>query len=157
DTKAWGGDIIVARKVLTGFGGAGIVLHDPGTDLSNDNSPLYVRYKKKKHEYLVHVLNGQVIDCTWKRKRADFEGEHNTKIRNLAGGWVYCRDEIEIPQDLYEQAIKAVNALGLDFGAVDIIWNKKENKSYVLEVNTAPGLTGTTLQRYSEAFAKEIH
>ena len=47
-------------------------------------------------------------------------------------------------------------AIDLQFGAVDIIWNEKENKCYVLEINTAPGLVGTTLTKYTEAFTKEI-
>ena len=51
-------------------------------------------------------------------------------------------------------AVNAVKALGLDFGAVDIIYNEKENQYYVLEVNTAPGLEGTTLIKYAERFSK---
>ncbi|MNY63636.1 hypothetical protein D3C86_2006230 [compost metagenome] len=46
----------------------------------------------------------------------------------------------------------AVNAIGLTFGAVDVIWNEYRHQAYVLEVNTAPGLTGTTLEKYAEAF-----
>jgi len=53
-------------------------------------------------------------------------------------------------------ALAAVSALGLDFGAVDIIYNEHENQYYVLEVNTAPGLEGTTVEKYAEAFAKEF-
>ena len=47
-------------------------------------------------------------------------------------------------------------AVGLKIGAVDIIWNELENKCYVLEINTAPGLEGTTLVKYTEAILKEI-
>jgi D-alanine-D-alanine ligase-like ATP-grasp enzyme len=50
------------------------------------------------------------------------------------------------------EAIKAVNCLGLYFGAADVIWNDKEQRAYVLEVNTAPGLEGTTLENYANAF-----
>ncbi|MNY81884.1 hypothetical protein D3C86_2236870 [compost metagenome] len=49
----------------------------------------------------------------------------------------------------------AVNALGLDFGAADVIWNDHRKQAFVLEVNTAPGLTGTTLEKYAKAL-KEI-
>jgi D-alanine-D-alanine ligase-like ATP-grasp enzyme len=46
----------------------------------------------------------------------------------------------------------AVNHLGLDFGAVDMIYNAKRNTYYVLEVNTACGLAGETLNKYVEVF-----
>ena len=46
-------------------------------------------------------------------------------------------DEQELKPVLVE-AIKAVSALGLDFGGVDVMF--KDNVAYVLEVNTAPTL-----------------
>jgi len=113
-------------------------------------APLYVLYKKKRSEYRVHVFNGQVIDVSEKRKRRGIDRDDGY-IRNLANGWVFCRDGIVEPADLRDLAIRAVQALGLNFGACDIIWNERENKCYVLEVNTAPGLEGTTLQRYVDA------
>jgi glutathione synthase/RimK-type ligase-like ATP-grasp enzyme len=55
-------------------------------------------------------------------------------------------------------AIAAVNALGLDFGAVDIGWNNSNESQPVciLEVNTAMGMKegSTTVQKYSEAFKR---
>jgi glutathione synthase/RimK-type ligase-like ATP-grasp enzyme len=52
--------------------------------------------------------------------------------------------------------LAAVSALGLDFGAVDIIWNEREDKCYVLEVNTAPGLQGSTLENYANAIMEVL-
>lgn len=152
----------LARKTLTGFGGEGIEEIMGGTEYGPEGrafpqAPLYVQYKKKKKEFRVHVFKGEVIDITQKKKRKDFEGEVNTKIRNYANGWVYCREDIIEPEDLRAQAVLAVHTLGLDFGAVDIIWNEKENKSYVLECNTAPGLEGTTIEAYKNAILKEIN
>jgi glutathione synthase/RimK-type ligase-like ATP-grasp enzyme len=46
----------------------------------------------------------------------------------------------------------AVAALGLDFGGVDVIWNERRQMAYVLEVNTACGLEGQTVNDYAEAF-----
>lgn len=149
---------IVARHTLTGFGGDGIVLYTEDDDQFDEArfAKLYVQYKKKKKEFRVHVFKGEIIDVTQKKKRKDFEGEVNTKIRNYGNGWVYCREDIVEPNDLREQAIRAVQSLGLDFGAVDAIYNEKENKSYVLEVNTAPGLEGTTIEAYKNAILKSI-
>jgi len=42
----------------------------------------------------------------------------------------------------------------LDFGAVDVVFNSKEKLAYVLEINTAPGLTGSTLDGYVERLRK---
>jgi len=148
----WGEDV-VCRKLLTGHSGQGIVL---GTVVP---APLYVKYKKKRHEYRVHFVKvGQkleVIDVTQKKKRKGFENV-DTKIRNHKNGWVYAREDIVEPADLRTQALNAAFASDLDFGAVDLIWNEKEDKSYVLEVNTAPGLVGTTLDAYVNAFVKDI-
>jgi D-alanine-D-alanine ligase-like ATP-grasp enzyme len=44
----------------------------------------------------------------------------------------------------------------LDFGAVDVIYNRAQDKAYVLEVNTAPGLEGSTLDNYVEAIQKVL-
>ena len=114
---------------------------------------LYTKYKKKKKEFRVHVFRGAVVDVAEKRRRNKAaRPEHfDGYIRNHGNGWVFCRDDITRPADLDQLAVAAVRALGLDFGAVDIIWNERDNKSYVLEVNTAPGLEGTTLEKYKNA------
>jgi len=52
-----------------------------------------------------------------------------------------------------DEGLASVMALGLDFGAVDIVYNENDNKAYVLEINTAPGLSGTTLEKYVEVFS----
>lgn len=143
---------VIARTTLNGFGGQGIHVIEPEEALIE--APLYTKYKKKKHEYRVHIAFGKVIDITQKKKQKG--ATVNSKIRNHKNGWVYCRLNIDFPEELKDIAIKAIRALALDFGAVDIIWNQKEDKYYVLEVNTAPGLVGTTLTAYINAFTQDI-
>lgn len=148
------GCTVVVRHKLTGHSGEGIEL------LSGDavipEAPLYVRYVKKSQEYRVHVLVGDVVDVQRKARSKDVQDEDvNWQVRNHANGFIYAREGFETPPSVEEQAIIAVNALGLDFGAVDIIWNEREKKPYVLEVNCAPGLTGQTLQGYIDRF-KEL-
>lgn len=153
-----GGVIVVARETLIGHSGAGIVLYDPSVLEDFDAEyPLYTKYIKKAGEYRVHVAFGKVIDVQQKRKRTDFDGTVNTQIRSHQNGWVYCRENIVEPTELRTQAILAVETLGLDFGAVDIIYNRHHNKCYVLEVNTAPGLEGATLVSYTNAFEEYIN
>lgn len=144
------GATVVCRTILNGHSGRGIVLADTVDRLVN--APLYVKYKKKRKEFRVHVFQNQVIDVAEKRKRLNGTvDQFNGHIRNLSNGWVFCRDGVVRPDGLDELAVNACRALGLDFGAVDIIWNERENKCYVLEVNTAPGLEGTTLFNYTNA------
>jgi len=145
------GKHVVCRTLLNAHSGRGIVLSTPTTPLVY--APLYVKYKKKKKEFRVHVFQGRVIDVSEKRRvrKENRPAEFDGYIRNHANGWVFCRDGVVRPDDLDTLAISAVTACGLDFGAVDIIWNEKDDLSYVLEVNTAPGLEGTTLERYKQA------
>jgi glutathione synthase/RimK-type ligase-like ATP-grasp enzyme len=149
------GITVVCRTKLQGHSGAGIVLAAREEDVVQ-NCPLYVKYIKKAKEFRVHVAFGDVIDVQAKRKRADYEGETDYAIRNHHTGWVYCREGIEEPADLREQAQRAILTLGLDFGAVDIIYNQHYNRCYVLEVNTAPGLEGTSVTNYANAFMNKL-
>lgn len=136
----------MARTLLRSHSGKGIVMVDAGQE--PPNARLYVQYKKKKHEYRVHVFQSKVIDVTQKKRRAGFEGRNN-QIRNHQNGWVYCRDGIQKPDGIEALALSACSAIGLNSGAVDIIWNELENKCYVLEINTAPGIEGTTCAKYT--------
>lgn len=154
--------MVVGRKLLNSHSGNGIILFDSETITTNVECPLYVKYKKKKSEFRVHVFSKddgplEVIDVTQKKKRKDFDGEINTKIRNHKNGWVYCRENITEPHDLRTQALRAAILCGIKHGAVDVIYNEKENKSYVLEINSAPGIEGTTLEKYVSAFIGEIN
>lgn len=147
---------VVVRRQLSGHSGAGIVMANTEADLVD--APLYVQYVKKQDEYRVHVAFGEVIDVQQKRKRSNLEEgfETNFQVRNHHTGWVYCREDIVEPDGLRQMAIETVRVLGLDFGAVDIIFNKKRNTLYVLEANCAPGLEGTTVTKYVEAFTKAL-
>lgn len=149
------GKVVVCRTKLNGHSGAGIVLAAREEDIVRD-CPLYVKYIKKAKEFRVHVAFGDVIDVQAKRQRTDHEGTTDFAIRNHQNGWVYCREGIEEPADLREQAKRAILTLGLDFGAVDIIYNQHYNQCYVLEVNTAPGLEGTSVEIYTNAFISKF-
>jgi glutathione synthase/RimK-type ligase-like ATP-grasp enzyme len=138
---------VYCRTKLTNHSGNGIVICNDGDRLTY--APLYTLHTKHKHEYRVHVFRGQVIDIQMKRRRNGALG--GTGIRNHANGWVYTRAEIAPPEELLLSSIKAVQLLNLDFGAVDIGHRIIDNKFFVFEVNTAPGLEGTTLDKYSKA------
>jgi len=145
-------DIVVIRETLHGHSGEGIRMWykedaNAGDDLGH--ALLYTKYQKKTYECRVHVFNGVVIDAQIKRKKVtDATQETNTTIRNVHTGWVYCREDFVLPDEAAQLSIAAVQAVGLDFGAVDLIYNKHYNKFYILEINSAPGIEGTTLNNY---------
>lgn len=151
------GSAVIQRNLLNSHSGKGIVFIGYDEETSTpigvlSRAPLYTRYKKKAQEFRVHVVKGQVIDVQEKRKIIDFQGEYNQYVRNHANGWVFAREDIVEPKELRSIAVNAVKALGLDFGAADIIYNKKEDQCFVLEINTAPGLEGQTLTNYVRVF-----
>lgn len=139
----------VARHKLCASGGLGIQIVMPEDEIPY--APLYTKYTKKDEEYRVHVFCGEVIDYAAKRKRRGYE-DRNSLIRTHANGWVFCRDGVQLPESVRQLSIHAVAALGLDFAALDVIVRK--DKAYVLEANTAPGIEGTTLQRYVAAIRR---
>lgn len=149
--------VVVGRTLLCSHSGKGIIIFTQEDDQFDEglSCKLYVQYKKKKHEYRVHVFQSQVIDVTQKKKRVGHEGT-NHQIRNHQNGWVYCRENIQEPEGIRELALAACAAIGLQSGAVDIIWNEKENKCYVLEINTAPGIEGTTCKKYTQSILESL-
>lgn len=152
------GKTICIRTILQGHSAAGLIIVDNSNLHDLRQAPLYTQYVSKKQEYRVHIFNGEVLDVQRKGLREDVNREDaNWKIRNLANGFVFVRnDGRPIPDDVIEQAKVAMTASGLDFGAVDVIWNERQNQAYVLEINTAPGIMGTTLENYARAFREEF-
>ena len=140
-------EVVVCRTLLRSHSGKGIVIAKTVEQLVN--APLYVKYFNKSYEYRVHVFNGKVIDAVRKRKKNNAEN-YNRYIRCHNNGWVFCREGLVISDNIKELAVNAVKALGLDFGAVDIV-AKTNGEAKVLEVNTAPALEGKTLESYKKA------
>jgi hypothetical protein len=147
---------VMCRTILNGYGGHGIVIASKADEVVD--APLYSLYTKSKGEYRIVVVNGIVIDFMQKKRKLDFEAKNGIKIngmvRNHENGFIYARQEIAPPKKVIDEAVKAVSALGLNFGGVDVIYNEKKDAAYVLESNSSIGLEpeGTTLKRLAAAF-----
>lgn len=152
------GRTVFAREKLNGNSGDGITILDSQAvfnDYDHSKSKIYVKYVPKKDEYRIHVANGEVVDKQRKALRNGLDrSQANFRIRNLDGGFVFVREGVSPPQQVIDESVKAIEACGLDFGAVDVIWNDYQQKAYVLEINTAPGLAGSTVDTYVQALAK---
>lgn len=149
--KEWNSSVVV-RHSLFGRGGAGIEVVSRGDELPA--APLYTKYLGRRAEYRVHVMNGDPF-LTQKRGHPSGASDINWQVRSCENGWIMRRDFADSPSllaSVVEEALKAVAALGLDFGAVDIAIPSSDGLPYVLEVNTAPGLVGSTIEDYATAF-----
>lgn len=147
-----GGAVVVGRGIVQGHSGAGITLFEDPSHLKGFKKlPLYTKYVPKKDEFRVHIVGGKVIDVRRKAASSARNG-HNFRIRTHANGFIFQKNDIKVPDSVIEESIKAIKAVGLDFGAVDVIYNEFRKKAYVLEINTAPGLEGSTIDSYKEAF-----
>ena len=145
------GRTVVCRHTLTGHSGDGIEIIK-GENLDAPIVPLYTKYIFKQSEYRVHVFQGNAFFVQKKVRKNDVPDDKiNWKVRNHHNGFVFAHKNVVLTDKLRDIAVKAVEALGLDFGAVDIMETKKGNVC-VLEVNCAPGLEGTTLDKYVEQF-----
>jgi glutathione synthase/RimK-type ligase-like ATP-grasp enzyme len=149
---------IMCRTKLQAHSGEGIVVAERRDQLVN--APLYTQYVKKKHEYRVHAIRvpGKLTQVALVQRKAKKNGveDANFMVRNLANGFVYVWDE-NTPKCVLDEAVKALEATELAFGAIDVIYNQANDKAYVLEINTAPGLEGRTAQAYAEVFMEIAH
>lgn len=113
---------------------------------SRQGATHFMEFIEDAREFRVHVAFEKSIKIA---EKAGGDGH----IRNTQHGWYF-----EYPQDFnHKQSLRrvakeAVKSLGLDFGAVDVLYSN--GNFYVLEVNTAPSLTSRsdTLDRYVKAF-----
>lgn len=117
----------------------------------------YVRKVEVRSEFRVHILNGVSIRAGIKIHREGFLNPHPW-VRSYDAGWrleygTACQEALrQAGRDL---AKAAVEALGLDFGAVDLA-RKQDGTWCVFEVNRRPGLEGNTTRVFAEKL-REIH
>lgn len=151
------GSTVYGRQKTRSSGGDGIELYVAKEFRGKvAPAPLYTRFWKCDREIRVHVIGDEVVDFTQKRRVRDFEGDARSRywIRTYGNGWVYTREGVRLRDSDKAIAIKAVRVLGLDFGAVDMRLRDGANGAAVLEVNSAPGLAGSTLDAYERGFRK---
>ena len=146
--------LIIARPFIHSKGKNFVVLSTK-EELQNHwrDGWYYSEFVDKIREFRVHVGHSKVLA---------FMEKHNPKNGSIA--WNRAVNDSEpftrIKQSqadddnlltVLQEAIKAVNALGLDMGGVDVILDRN-GVAYVLEVNTAPTLNSSP--RVAEMWAK---
>lgn len=99
-------------------------------------------------EFRIHSFQGKSIRAGVKAHREGMTP--HPWIRSWDGGWRILYDGVSSKQRHRDLAHRAVTALGLQFGAVDI-GERADESLIVLEVNRAPGLDGGTVEVYAHA------
>lgn len=151
------GKRVVARTKLRAHSGEGIVISDPDNGVKLADAKLYTRYIPKAEEYRLHVYQDEVFFTQRKARNKDIPDDKvDWLVRNHGNGFIYANLDVKMSSaaKAHKAAIMAVKALSLDFGAVDLVYNRQKDTYYVLEVNTAPGLTGSTLDAYVNLFQR---
>lgn len=145
---------IVCRTSLCGHSGRGIVLANNSSELVD--APLYVKYVPKTEEYRIHVglLYGRPTTIAMQQKKRRLNHDKpNWQIRNYGNGFTYAREGVDPPARVLDVAHDCLLHCGLEFGAVDVGYHDKYG-AFVYEINTAPGLEGSTLDDYVNYFEK---
>lgn len=141
------GHVVFCRTLTRASEGRGIAVAETVDQLVP--APVYTKYTKKKREYRVHVFKNKVVSILEKRKRVGWSEERDTRIRNTANGYVFCRSlGAGAPAGLIELAVAARAVTQSDFVGVDIGYNERRNQLFVIEVNSAPGIEGSNINDY---------
>ena len=108
---------------------------------------------KKKGEAFDKGITEKVLSQQAKRFAADGA---NMLIRSNNLGWKFVKTKMpKMDSPLIVEAIKALKASGLCFGAVDCCIDVKD-KPYIIEINSGPGLEESTFDAYVEAIESKI-
>ena len=110
----------------------------------------YVPIFHKEREYRVHVLWGRVI----KLQRKHPHDPESIVWSNESSHFERVNKDNPSYRGINDIGVRAVRALGLDMGAVDVgvrRFKKDDEECIVFEVNTAPSLNQETAERYAVA------
>ncbi len=114
--------------------------------LRGTGKDFYVERLDIDAEFRFHIFNGESIRRQHKVPRT---GHPHEWIRSWDSGWKLMPGG-EPPNGSREAAVRAVAALGYTLGAVDI-GRLRGGGFVVLEVNTRPGIEGSTVIQYAKA------
>lgn len=115
--------------------------------------------KDKRERTLDDYISLKISEKVW-----EGEGQPNPEHyqKNHEFGWVFKgqQNRREEELDVVRTAAKlAAATLGIDFGAVDVMYSIRQKQAYVLEVNSTPSLAdeqSDTCERYAARFIKII-
>lgn len=139
----------LARKINHSQG-ADIILCLQKQDIRraiNRKRSYFVEYIPTDREYRAHVFRGNIFRVN--QKLLQEKEQWVPHIRNVTNGYIFAKPR-EAMGNAAETAVrKAVESIGLDFGAVDLVIGDNGNP-YILEINTGPSLVEVGVEAYAE-------
>jgi hypothetical protein len=135
-------DFPVLGRTLHHHGGKDIALLMQPNDATWANSDYFMRYVPRATEYRVWVYRRRHLG-TYEKRQVKASNRIGANHRN--GFSFQLLNSDTVPEGLRDISARAVDVLGLDFGAVDVL-KGVDQKLYVLEVNSAPGVEGENRQ-----------
>ncbi len=142
---------VVCRTLLRARAGKGIVIADTPEQIVD--APVYVAYHKKTAEYRVNLYRGEVVCIREKRLRKGYERPEGQdyRVRSHDNGYVFCEPLVPVSHEAIAMCIKASAITNSDIVGIDLAYHKPTNYYFLLEVNSAPGMQGDTIDRYVKA------
>jgi len=108
---------------------------------------------EKRVEYRVFIYRGRFFEVDEKVPGRFFA---NDVIRNHDNGWIFNKIPYKtLAEDLLEQCRKVYYATRLDWMAIDCCISK-DNRPYIFEVNSAPGLIDRKLINFANRIKGEL-
>lgn len=109
----------------------------------------YIKNAAEKKEDV--AIDDATLKFTLDKLSKKFAAQVDMIIRSNTRGWKFVSvNTAQLKAEVKTQAVKAVEALGLDFGAVDCCVDDK-GKVWIIEVNTGPGLEGKAFDAWVKA------
>ena len=131
----------VLGRRLQHHGGTDIrLIMEPEMASIFQHSDFYTRYVPRATEYRSWIYRRRHLATYEKRLVRPEEAIRRNRVgANHRNGYAFLLMNSDlVPEGIREIASKAIDCLGLDFGAVDIL-RGVDGKLYVLEANLAPG------------------
>ena len=150
EAKTWleEGNKVVGRKTLCGCAGSGIVLMST-VDEFVPGLKVYTVYRKKKKEFRVHIFKDRLVTVLEKRRKTGVQ-DADKFIRSHQRGWVFCHTNVEYDPSVVTMALEARKITKSDFVGVDVGWNDHYQQAFIIEVNSAPGIEGSSVALYAK-------
>jgi hypothetical protein len=147
--------VLVARHLLSSHSGNGIEIA-AAKDIGD--APLYTVLQEFEVEQRLFIVADKIVDRAQKKKmgKAKLAAIGRTSvdphIKSHKNGWVFAKNDIHPGSPVVDwAALKAMAAIGLDFGCVDVAFNDPDNP-IVIETNSTPGFKNQeTIRLFSEA------
>jgi glutathione synthase/RimK-type ligase-like ATP-grasp enzyme len=143
---------VLVRKTLTSFGGKGIIVCN---NIDEYNAVMrrnyyWTPFVKCEFELRVHLFDNQVNRIYKKVNQNGDENEY--PIRNHVGGYHFSLRRNDAYPKVLELAQSIGNLfmeIGGHFSAIDLGWDKLNQRYFVFESNSAPGLNSVNAVEYA--------